>query len=284
MEHWAAPDPAVRDEHGEPVGWDLRSAAQRRADALGIVADRALAHAGSRGGEPPRVVVHAGIEQLAALEAGRSQTERTAFGRAWCEQTGFITPDVLARIGCGALFERVLTAPNGALLSLGRSARLASPAIRRALAARDKGCVIPGCGRPASQCDAHHVTSWVTGGLTDADQMVLVCGVHHNAIHAGMYQVVMRDGIPWVRRPAFIDPEQRLVRNTLHHDTARARDAGRQILLDLGIDPAHDAVQRWQNDLRRDHPDQPDDSDHPRRTGDDNGGSDPPGADPPEAA
>jgi hypothetical protein len=236
VEHFAAPDPAAVDGDGTVIGRDERTPSQRRADALGVLARQGVVNAGSRGGEPPRVVVHASVDQLAALEAGRTLGEQTAAGRAWCEQTGFITPDVLERIGCGALFERVLLAPNGAVLSLGRSVRLATPAQRRALALRDRGCVIPGCSRPANQTDAHHVTSWVSGGVTDVDEMVLACGPHHSAIHAGIYRIVMRDGVPWVAMPTSIDPEGRLARNTLHEDMARAREVGRQITFELGLD------------------------------------------------
>ncbi len=43
------------------------------------------------------------------------------------------------------------------LLDLGRAARVVSPALRRALALRDGGCVAVGCDRPAQWCDAHHL-------------------------------------------------------------------------------------------------------------------------------
>ena len=49
-------------------------------------------------------------------------------------------------------------------LAVGRTARTATPAQRRALAARDKGCIIPGCGIPAEACQTHHVTDWAAGG------------------------------------------------------------------------------------------------------------------------
>ena len=42
-------------------------------------------------------------------------------------------------------------------LAVGRTARTATPAQRRALAARDRGCIIPGCAIPAEACQTHHV-------------------------------------------------------------------------------------------------------------------------------
>ena len=241
VEHFAAPLPAttVEDADGDgpgspgeqelPLGWDARTPTQRRADAVGVLTERALAAAGSRGGEPPRVVVHTTVDQLAALGSGSTHAEQVAAGRAWCEQTGFITPAVLDRLGCSALLEKVLLAPSGAVLQLGRAARFASPAQRRALAARDRGCVVPGCGRPANQCDAHHVDGWALGGRTDVDRMALLCGPHHTAVHAGVYELVVRRGVPWVRLPAQIDPARPLVRDLVHRDAHHARALGEGI-------------------------------------------------------
>ena len=52
-------------------------------------------------------------------------------------------------------------------LAVGRTARTATPAQRRALAARDRGCVIPGCAIPAEACQVHHLVEWADGGTTD---------------------------------------------------------------------------------------------------------------------
>jgi hypothetical protein len=61
----------------------------------------------------------------------------------------------------------LLPAPLGAptqLLDLGRATRLVPPALRRALAVRDGGCVADGCDRPAPWTDAHHLTHWLAAG------------------------------------------------------------------------------------------------------------------------
>ena len=34
----------------------------------------------------------------------------------------------------------------------------------------------PGCTLPGYQCQAHHVTDWAKGGLTDIDDLTLACG------------------------------------------------------------------------------------------------------------
>jgi Domain of unknown function (DUF222) len=52
-------------------------------------------------------------------------------------------------------------------LELGRSTRVVSPSQRVALAVRDGGCVFPGCDRPLSWCEGHHLWHWLDGGPTD---------------------------------------------------------------------------------------------------------------------
>jgi hypothetical protein len=65
----------------------------------------------------------------------------------------------------------------------GRSARVPGPRLRRALEARDGGCVHPGCDRPSRHCDAHHIIPWEQGGPTDLDNLVLLCRRHHRVAH-----------------------------------------------------------------------------------------------------
>ena len=75
-------------------------------------------------------------------------------------------------------------------LAVGRTARTATPAQRRALAARDRGCIIPGCGIPAEACQTHHVEDWAGGGRTDLPNMALLCWVHHRQVDLGMWTIV----------------------------------------------------------------------------------------------
>jgi hypothetical protein len=74
-------------------------------------------------------------------------------------------------------------------LDLGRTTRVVSPAQRTALAVRDGGCVFPGCDRPLSWCEAHHLVHWLDGGPTDLDNLVLLCRAHHRAVHEGGWRL-----------------------------------------------------------------------------------------------
>jgi hypothetical protein len=229
---------------------DTRTAAQRRADALGTICDLALdrvgvepddedsgvPHSRSRDGAAPRLVVHTTPELLdeALHTHPGGPTPGTAvrkplLGTSECDHLGPVGPGLLGVMACDALIERVLLAPNGALLDLGRTVRTITPPQRRALTARDRGCVIPGCTAPAEWCHGHHVVWWEHSGPTDKDNLALVCTRHHGQIHAGIWDLKMIDGIPWARPPSWIDPQRRWTRNTFHHAKTQAAQLGTQL-------------------------------------------------------
>ncbi|MFP5579889.1 MAG: HNH endonuclease signature motif containing protein [Acidimicrobiia bacterium] len=97
---------------------------------------------------------------------------------------------------CDSRWQLLVQDAAGEVLMLGRKERYANRAIRRALAARDRGCAAPGCTAPVSQCDAHHVTWWEHDGLSNVDQMALLCRHHHRMVHAGTLEIMMVNGLP----------------------------------------------------------------------------------------
>jgi hypothetical protein len=143
------------------------------------------------------------------------------------ERAGPVEPATLELLACNATVRAAVLAPNGALLDLGRAQRLASAAQKTALLARDGGCAIPGCVVPGDACDAHHVVWWSRGGPTDLDNLVLLCGRHHDEVHQGDWDIRMDDGVPWVAPPSWIDPLRPWLRNAVHHPRARSAPAGR---------------------------------------------------------
>lgn len=99
-------------------------------------------------------------------------------------------------------------------LDVGRAQRLFTPAIRRALHLRDKGCIVPGCPRPASMCEAHHLETWEEGGPTSLANAALLCRQHHGAVHDETILLHMEDdGLPSVSLPTVQDPTQARYRN-----------------------------------------------------------------------
>ena len=117
------------------------------------------------------------------------------------EHAGPVDADTLELLACNATIRAALLAPSGALLDLGRTQRLATPAQKTALLARDGGCVIPGCTVPGDACDAHHVQWWTRGGPTDLDNLALACGRHHTEIHQDTWEIQHPRRHPLGHRP-----------------------------------------------------------------------------------
>ena len=154
---------------------DQRQPSKRRVDALTDICSRFLAtYPGEVGGNRPHVSL--------LVDA---QTINSGDGRV-CEQTftGTITPETARRILCDAEVTPIIVDTKGQPLWLGRSVRTVTPAQRRALDARDKGCRWAGCDRPPQWCDAHHIDGWSEwDGRTDIDRLVLYCRRHHLLAH-----------------------------------------------------------------------------------------------------
>ena len=113
----------------------------------------------------------------------------------------------LGRDGCGAsratpTWCRVVTDGASEPLDVGRASRTVSPAQRRALTIRDRGCVFPGCDRPPGWCDGHHIVHWADGGPTDLANLALLCHHHHKAMHEGGWTMARApDGTLTFTRP-----------------------------------------------------------------------------------
>ena len=216
----------ARDTFAQPVDEAVgveRSLGQRQADALGRLAECALAGGLDRGtaGERYQVVLHVDAETLAE-DAAPSAAEGTGNGADSLDAGGADadgmdalagvpagTPQAAASFSTGAGSE----AEDGGVLDVGRRTRTVSPALRRALAARDGQCRFPGC--QARRCDAHHIRHWADGGETALANLVLLCRRHHRAVHeegfrvqvdgAGAIAFLRPDGRPLPEAPATPD-------------------------------------------------------------------------------
>ena len=78
---------------------------------------------------------------------------------------------------------------QGEVLDVGRTQRLVTPAIWKALLVRDEHCTFPGCRRPPVACDAHHLRHWADGGVTSLDNLALVCRTHHTTLHSTPWEI-----------------------------------------------------------------------------------------------
>lgn len=112
------------------------------------------------------------------------------------------------RIMCNAGIMGVLMGPGNSLFEATISVRLFNRRQRRALATRDGGCMFPGCDRPVSWTEAHHINHWEHSKKTETKDGVLLCRHHHLLMHNNGWVIVRRDTEYFLIPPANIDPEQ----------------------------------------------------------------------------
>ena len=190
----------------------FRDAARRRADAMGLVAERALAAGFGTTSEesedtttkessarPPlsgtraeryQVMLHVDADTLSADEEP---------GRSELEDGTRISAETSRRLACDAAMVTVSHDTDGSVLGVGRRTRTIQPALRRALEVRDRGCRFPGCGLRFT--DAHHVKHWADGGETTFQNLLLLCSFHHRLVHEEEWTIEW-----WGEgRPMFID-------------------------------------------------------------------------------
>jgi hypothetical protein len=132
--------------------------AERRGEALGVVAKFFLDHQQTRTGGRHRPHVNLLVDHEA-------MTGRYLDGPA-------LSRRVLEEHFCDSAFHRVVTAGRSAILDFGTATRVLTAALWAALVARDQHCRFPGCDRPAHWCDGHHVVWFSRHGPTRLDNLV----------------------------------------------------------------------------------------------------------------
>jgi hypothetical protein len=172
-----------------------RSHAQRNAAALIEMARRSSA-AGDRDNDPdetrpgptphsPRRPLLLAVVDILALQADRD-------GAAQLDDGTTLTKEMLERWACYSAWARIVMAGPSIPFDLGKVTYSPSPGQRRALTARDKGCIVPGCKRKARWCEPHHVTPWPQGP-TDLRNLALLCKRHHQQVHRKIIQLLPGD-------------------------------------------------------------------------------------------
>ena len=196
----AAPLPGTDPDCGE-AGRDLRDHGARTWDALVKQ---------NPPGTPSRVVRWCGRGSAAAEaaatdhSAARPARDRTRSPRA---TRGRLKPHPsIRRLACDAEVIPAVLGSLGEVLDVGRTQRLVTAAIWKALVLRDAHCRFPGCRRMPLACDAHHLQHWADGGDTSLDNLVLLCRAHHTLLHATPWEVRLN---PVDRRPEFHPPPGR---------------------------------------------------------------------------
>ena len=175
QEH-SAPPPDVPRGTSPPK----RPVTARRANALAWMADRLFEAGNAPALAPDRheVVVHVDAEVLAGGGTGRCEIEGHSA----------LAGETARRLCCDAGIVAAVDGPTGEPLAVGRRTRTISPAMRRALLIRDRGCRFPGCAS-THRLHGHHVRHWAKGGDTSLDNLLLLCPFHHRLVHEGGFDV-----------------------------------------------------------------------------------------------
>ncbi|HEY1841759.1 MAG TPA: HNH endonuclease signature motif containing protein [Mycobacterium sp.] len=185
---------------------DTRSDAQRNHDGL-LAGLRGLLMSGNLGqhnGLPTSIIVTTTLNDLEAA-AGRGLTAG-----------GTLLPmsDLIRMAGHAhhylAIFDKAKP------LALYHTKRLASPAQRIMLYARDRGCTKPGCTVPGYWTQAHHPEGWAATRRTDIDQLALACGPDNGLAETGWTtRKNARGDTEWIPPPHLDHGQPRI--NTFHH-------------------------------------------------------------------
>ncbi|MEB0285577.1 DUF222 domain-containing protein [Cryobacterium sp. 10S3] len=117
---------------------------------------------------------------------------------------------------------------HGHGVDLGREQRTFSPAQRAALSLRDGGCMWPGCDRPPSWTETHHIHHWKDDtGQTNLDQGILLCRADHLRLHNEHWRITRDDtGQYWLTPPPGLDPEQKPIPLTSKNALTRWSESG----------------------------------------------------------
>lgn len=199
--------PVVDGTPGEDtVRRDNRSEAQRNHDGFlaGLRGLFASGELGRHNGLPVSIVVTTTLKDLEAA-AGKALTAG-----------GTVVPmsDVIRWAGHAHHYLAIFD--HGKALALYHTKRLASPAQRIMLYARDRGCTKPGCDAPAYHSQVHHVRGWTATRRTDIDDLALACGPDNRLVEKGWTTRTNANGDTEWTPPAHLDHGRPRI-NTFHH-------------------------------------------------------------------
>ncbi|MET1053486.1 MAG: DUF222 domain-containing protein [Mycetocola sp.] len=186
----SADDDSATDRAAE-LPKDPRTRAQRMHDALVAVFDLAArsGHLPTLAGGTPTIVLTVLNDDLAT-------------GGGVGHIDGISTPIGMTAVrqhSCANGIQEVLMGTSGRIHRIGTTERTFNRAQRRALTARDGGCII--CGLAAVYTEAHHVIPWEIEHSTHVDNGVLLCWYHHRSIETSGWKVRMVRGSPQIMPP-----------------------------------------------------------------------------------
>lgn len=181
-----------------PAGDQRSQSAERDRSDLPLLPDGPDA---SETAVPDRTAVEAAVPDATVVEAVPDH-RRGGFTQVGMTTTGTaLSPATIRRLACDADIIPTVMGAKGVILDQGRRHRTATPAQRSALILRDQHCVFPGCDRPPSWCQIHHLIPWEAGGPSNLDNLAMICSAHHHLIHEGGWTLERPEPGTWTAHP-----------------------------------------------------------------------------------
>jgi hypothetical protein len=170
----ACPPPRQEDQDEDGI---LPAAPNRHAEALHqlLAGYGSSSEASTRHGHTATLDLVVDVETLQGKDTGRTpllEGQPASVARA-------------RLLACEAVvIPSVFNYKSGEAIELGRAARLPNAALRRKLELEQpEGCAWTGCSLPVAWTEAHHIVHWADGGVTAAENLILLCRFHHGRIH-----------------------------------------------------------------------------------------------------
>ncbi len=127
-------------------------------------------------GPRPQLIIRASLDTLAGIPGAPAGE---------LEGGGTVPAETVQRYACDTALSQI-TGRNELDHELSHASRTLPAPTRRALEARDRHCVFPGCTRPVNWCDGHHLVWWTRGGATALPNLALMCRPHHGTVAEGV--------------------------------------------------------------------------------------------------
>lgn len=203
----AALSPLAKPHPADNGVQDLRTIGERHGDALAELVKLAANTEGmpTEGGAKPHIALTVPLDVL-----------KTGLGEAMLDGAGYLSAAEARHLACDANIIPMVLGSKSEPLDVAVPSYTVPNRMRRALVQRDRGCAFPDCERTPTTCDSHHIKPWHDGGKTLLPNLVLLCGRHHRLLHHSDWEVAIVGEYPEFIPPAYIDPERKPRRNTIH--------------------------------------------------------------------
>lgn len=163
------------------------------ADALAEICRRALTEAGTQRADRFKTYIHINAPRRNDHSAPDATTPDSSFDTTLANGVP-VPPSIRDYLTCDTVIQAVWQQGRQPV-GVGRTTRTTPNRLRRLLELRDQGCTVPGCTNTLG-LQAHHIVPWSEGGVTELENLVLVCDAHHHQHHSGEISIAGNPNVP----------------------------------------------------------------------------------------